>query len=280
MALIAARNKPGQTVSRETLFPARSAIGKRTLSALELAALVPPAIVVAFERGTDWLWVIGIAVFVTLIWQRVFAEARGLTLHPDGLIVAVACAIILPASAPLWQVVLTLTFGIVVGQEIFGTRGHNFLNPATVALAFFVFSFPASPLEPLSPAIGLAVVPGALLLLAGGVISWRILFGTTIGLAVGALIIAGQLPAMTAAFAGILFGTIFFAADPTAAASTNPGRWLHGVLFGVTSVALIADASTSINAVISAALIASLFAPLIDSAVIALKAYQRDQRNA
>ena len=44
-------------------------------------------------------------------------------------------------------------------------RGRNFLNPATVALAFFMFSFPGKPFEVLTPAIGLSVVPGALLLL-------------------------------------------------------------------------------------------------------------------
>ena len=118
MALIASRNKAGQLVSPNTVIPVRSATGMRTLSALEFAALLPPAAVAVFERGLEWLWIPGIAVFVVLIWQRIFAEVRGRSFTPDGIVTALACAIVLPASASLWQVALALSFGIVIGQEV------------------------------------------------------------------------------------------------------------------------------------------------------------------
>ena len=43
----------------------------------------------------------------------------------------------------MWQVALGISFGIVVGKEIFGGTGKNFLNPALTARAFVYFSYPA-----------------------------------------------------------------------------------------------------------------------------------------
>ena len=49
----------------------------------------------------------------------------------------------LPPTIPLWQVVLGTTFGILIGKEIFGGTGMNFLNPALLARAFLFFAYPA-----------------------------------------------------------------------------------------------------------------------------------------
>ena len=48
----------------------------------------------------------------------------------------------LPATIPLWQVGLGTAFGVVIGKEIFGGTGMNFLNPALVARAFLFFAYP------------------------------------------------------------------------------------------------------------------------------------------
>ena len=52
-------------------------------------------------------------------------------------------ALILPATIPLWQVALGITFGVVIGKEIFGGTGKNFLNPALTGRAFLYFAYPA-----------------------------------------------------------------------------------------------------------------------------------------
>ena len=39
-------------------------------------------------------------------------------------------ALIVPATTPLWQVALGIIFGVVIGKEVFGGTGKNFLNPA------------------------------------------------------------------------------------------------------------------------------------------------------
>ena len=48
----------------------------------------------------------------------------------------------LPATIPLWQVAVGIAFGVVVGKEIFGGTGRNFLNPALTARASLYFAYP------------------------------------------------------------------------------------------------------------------------------------------
>jgi release factor glutamine methyltransferase len=52
-------------------------------------------------------------------------------------------ALILPPDIPLWQVALGISFGVVVGKEVFGGTGKNFLNPALTGRAFLYFAYPA-----------------------------------------------------------------------------------------------------------------------------------------
>ena len=49
----------------------------------------------------------------------------------------------LPATIPLWQVAVGISFGVVIGKEIFGGTGKNFLNPALTGRAFLYFAYPA-----------------------------------------------------------------------------------------------------------------------------------------
>jgi len=43
----------------------------------------------------------------------------------------------------LWQVALGISFGVVIGKEVFGGTGKNFLNPALTGRAFLYFAYPA-----------------------------------------------------------------------------------------------------------------------------------------
>jgi Na+-transporting NADH:ubiquinone oxidoreductase subunit B len=52
-------------------------------------------------------------------------------------------ALILPATIPLWQVAVGISFGVILGKEVFGGTGKNFLNPALVGRAFLYFAYPA-----------------------------------------------------------------------------------------------------------------------------------------
>ena len=49
----------------------------------------------------------------------------------------------LPPTIPLWQVALGIAFGVIIGKEVFGGTGRNFMNPALTARAFLYFAYPA-----------------------------------------------------------------------------------------------------------------------------------------
>jgi len=48
----------------------------------------------------------------------------------------------LPPTIPLWQVAIGISFGVVLGKEVFGGTGKNFLNPALTGRAFLYFAYP------------------------------------------------------------------------------------------------------------------------------------------
>lgn len=72
-----------------------------------------------------------------------FAAVRGHEANEGLLVTGMLIPLILPPAIPLWQVVLGTAFGVVLGKEIFGGTGMNFLNPALVARAFLFFAYPA-----------------------------------------------------------------------------------------------------------------------------------------
>lgn len=80
-------------------------------------------------------------------WQRLFARARG-TRAAGLTVTALLFALALPPTVPLWQAALGISFGVVVGKEIFGGTGKNFLNPALAGLAFLYFAYPDSVRSP------------------------------------------------------------------------------------------------------------------------------------
>jgi Na+-transporting NADH:ubiquinone oxidoreductase subunit B len=76
-------------------------------------------------------------------WEVLFATVRRHEVNEGFFVTSVLFALILPPSIPLWQAALGITFGVVVGKEIFGGTGKNFLNPALTARAFLYFAYPA-----------------------------------------------------------------------------------------------------------------------------------------
>jgi len=80
---------------------------------------------------------------VGYVWEALFATVRKHEIS-EGLFVTCALfPLTLPPTQPLWQVALGISFGIVIGKEIFGGTGRNFLNPALTGRAFLYFAYPA-----------------------------------------------------------------------------------------------------------------------------------------
>ena len=75
-------------------------------------------------------------------WEVLFASVRNHEVNEGFFVTSFLYTLILPATTPLWQVALGISFGVVIGKEIFGGTGKNFLNPALVGRAFLYFAYP------------------------------------------------------------------------------------------------------------------------------------------
>jgi Na+-transporting NADH:ubiquinone oxidoreductase subunit B len=110
-------------------------------------------IVAAYDAASWWDCMIYGAVFYIPIyvttfvvggfWEVLFATKRGHEINEGFFVTSVLFSLTVPASIPLWQVAVGISFGIVIGKEIFGGTGKNFLNPALTGRAFLYFAYPA-----------------------------------------------------------------------------------------------------------------------------------------
>ncbi|MDA5095305.1 NADH:ubiquinone reductase (Na(+)-transporting) subunit B [Aliiroseovarius sp. KMU-50] len=99
------------------------------------------------------------------IWEVIFATIRRHEVNEGFLVTSMLYTLIMPPDVPLWQVGLGISFGVVIGKEVFGGTGKNFLNPALVGRAFLYFAYPAdmsgdtiwTPVDGFSGATNLAV---------------------------------------------------------------------------------------------------------------------------
>ena len=76
------------------------------------------------------------------LWETLFASVRKHEINEGFLVTGLLFPLTLPATIPLWQVAVGISFGVVFGKEIFGGTGKNFLNPALTARAFLFFAYP------------------------------------------------------------------------------------------------------------------------------------------
>jgi len=157
------------------------------------------------------------------LWEAVFAVTQKHPIYEGFIVTSLLFPLTLPADIPLWQAALGISFGIVIGKEVFGGVGMNILNPALTGRAFLFFAYPAQltgdhvwvPVDGISRATPLAelagraadlsfslkdaffgLIPGSMgetstlacllgaaLLLLSRVASWRIMTGVVLGAA-------------------------------------------------------------------------------------------------
>ncbi|NOY43816.1 MAG: NADH:ubiquinone reductase (Na(+)-transporting) subunit B [Planctomycetes bacterium] len=76
-------------------------------------------------------------------WEVLFSIVRKHDVNEGFLVTSALFPLTLPPTIPLWQVAIGISFGVVIGKEVFGGTGKNFLNPALTARAFLYFAYPA-----------------------------------------------------------------------------------------------------------------------------------------
>jgi Na+-transporting NADH:ubiquinone oxidoreductase, subunit NqrB len=254
--------------------------GDRVTNVFTLALAFPLATGL-YETGGGILPLLLGSLLVAVGWTLLFTRLRGKDMNWHAVPTAIAFSLMVPPAVPLWQALLALSFGVVVGEQVFGGRGYSFLHPAVAALAFLFFSFPAATAEQTGPQlVAAAVIPGAALLLASGLISWRILLAVLLGFSGWMLLKGLGVPTATVLTSSLALGVVYLVCEPTSAAATNPGRWAYGLLVGMLIV-ILGKAGQGIGAtaaVVFAALLGSIFAPLIDRIVIRINVNRRKRR--
>lgn len=93
--------------------------------------------------GLYFLPVYLITIAVGGFWEVLFAIVRKHEVNEGFLVTSLLFPMILPPNIPYWQVALGISFGVVIGKEVFGGVGMNILNPALTARAFLFFAYPA-----------------------------------------------------------------------------------------------------------------------------------------
>ena len=80
---------------------------------------------------------------VGLGWEVLFAVVRKMEVNEGFFVTGLLFPLICPPDTPLWQAALAVSFAVILGKEVFGGTGMNFMNPALVARAFLFFAYPA-----------------------------------------------------------------------------------------------------------------------------------------
>ncbi|QTA89865.1 NADH:ubiquinone reductase (Na(+)-transporting) subunit B [Desulfonema magnum] len=91
-------------------------------------SIVLPLIIVSYAVG--------------FFWEFLFAIIRKHPISEGLLVTGLLFPLTLPPTIPLWQAAAGISFGVVIGKEIFGGTGRNFLNPALTGRAFIFFAYP------------------------------------------------------------------------------------------------------------------------------------------
>jgi Na+-transporting NADH:ubiquinone oxidoreductase subunit B len=283
-----------------------------------------------FWFGASYFLPIYIVVFVVgIAWETLFAIVRKHEINEGAFVSTVLFSLSCPPDIPLWQAAMGISFGLVIGKEIFGGTGKNFLNPALTGRAFLYFAYPAQisgdkvwvagisdyniiP-EGYSGATALGVaaengmaaltnsytwfdaffgnIPGSVgetsiiailiglvILLVTKVASYRIILGTLIGMIIMSSIlnIVGSdtnpmfyIPWYWHAVIGsFAFGLVFMATEPVSGSGTNTGRWIYGIVIGVTVILIRVINPAFPEGMMLAILFANLLAPVIDHMVV------------
>ena len=85
---------------------------------------------------------LAVSYIVGLTIEFAFAQIRHHQVNEGFLVTGFLIPMIVPVTTPLWQLAIATAFAVIIGKEVFGGTGMNFLNPALVARAFLFFSYP------------------------------------------------------------------------------------------------------------------------------------------
>lgn len=271
-----------------------------------IIALLPTSLFSVYNFGIRALILIVITIASCMASEFIFEKItkRPNTLNDfSAVVTGLLLALNLPVSLPYWQAVIGGAFAIVVVKMLFGGLGQNFMNPALGARCFLLISFTgsmtnftydgvstATPLalmktgEELNVSVmdmligrtagtlgetsAIAILIGAIFLIAMGVIDLKIPASYIITFAVFVLIFGGHGFDMTYLAAqlcggGLMLGAFFMATDYVTSPITPMGQIVFGIILGLlTGIFRIFGANA--EGVSYAIIFSNLLVPLIE----------------
>jgi Na+-translocating ferredoxin:NAD+ oxidoreductase subunit D len=108
-------------------------------------AALPAALVGLAYFGVPALAVISLSVSTAIAWELLInlAAKRPVSIGDgNAALIGLLLAMLLPATAPWWFVVVGTFLAIVIGKQIFGGIGGNPFNPAVLSFAILMVSWP------------------------------------------------------------------------------------------------------------------------------------------
>lgn len=245
-----------------------------------VAALVPPAAVTVIEQGAEGVVRLVAVLTTALAWHALFRQLRGIPWSPTPAVLAVTMAVLAPAGLSPMALALGASFGLVLAELVFGGWGRNVVGAPATALAMLYLSHPAGVAPAAETTMVLASGASALVLLATGLLSLRVLIGAIAG-AAGVMALIGA-PLDSALFAGAAaLGLVLMLCDPVTAPTTGAARLAYGLLGGAL-LALLAGPeglSDAARATAFAILLAQVFSSVLETGGLALKRRARERRH-
>lgn len=129
----------------------------------------------------------------------------------------------------------------------------------------------------------IAILIGAVILLATGIASWKTMFSVFAGGTLTALLF--NLTGSTTlawyehiVLGGFCFGAVFMATDPVTSARTEAGKYVYGFLIGVVAIVIRVMNPGYPEGMMLAILLMNMFAPAIDYCVVGRNISRRKKR--
>jgi len=266
-------------------------------------ALSPALVASIIFFGWRPLLIVSVSILFSVLsefsWQRLWRKKVTVgDLSP--VVTGMLLAFVLPPSSPLWLVAIGAFVAIILGKQIFGGLGYNPFNPALVARAVLLASWPvhmttwtrpfdgvttASPLGIVKMELDqklptylemflgnragclgeisvLALLVGALYLLYRKQITWHIPVSYIVTVGITSFLFNRD-PIFNMMAGGLILGAFFMATDMVTSPLTRKGKLVFGVGCGILTV-LIRFTGGFPEGVCYSILIMNMLAPIID----------------
>ena len=113
-------------------------------------ALVPALLVAVYLFGARAALVTAVSVAACLVFETLWCVAfkKPVTIGDfSAVVTGMLLAFNLPASIPIWQILVGAFVSIIIVKEIFGGLGRNFVNPALAGRVVMALSFTSSMMD-------------------------------------------------------------------------------------------------------------------------------------